>query len=100
MLAGFLEDDGEFQFVIEFLREVRREDDRLVGSDDGIDVLEEDDPRQHGMREAGLFGLMMMLAKVAGGVEELLGNDRRFDTNFVAREEDGSPSAPLSAFCA
>ena len=42
---------------------------------------------KHGMREAGLFGLMMMLAKVAGRVEELLGNNRRFDVNFVTPEE-------------
>ena len=57
MLARFLQHDREFQFVIEFLGEVRRENHRLIGPDDGIHVLEEDNPRQHGMRETRPAGL-------------------------------------------
>ncbi len=67
---------------------MRREDDRLVGTDDGIDVLEEDNPRQHGMREASLLGFVMVLTKVAGGVKKLLGDNRGLDVDIGALVED------------
>ncbi len=89
MLAGLLEHDRQFEFVVEFLSEMRREDYRLIRPDDGVHVLEEDNPRQHGMRETRLLGFVMVFAKVAGSMEELLGDDRRFDVNFIARVKDG-----------
>jgi hypothetical protein len=67
---------------------VRRKDDRLVRANDGIDVLEEDNPRQHGMREASLLGFVMMLAKVAGSVKKLLRDNRSFDANVSALVEN------------
>src|SRR5260370_22512459 len=57
-------------------------DDRLVVADDGVDILEEDDPRHDGMRKAGLGGFFMVLAEVTGGVKEPFGNDGSFHTGF------------------
>src|SRR5258708_12348143 len=57
-------------------------DDRLVVADDGVDILEEDDPRHDGMRKAGLGGFFMVLAEVTGGVKELFWNDGSFQTDF------------------
>src|SRR4029077_13517445 len=40
------------------------------------------------MGKARLGGFLVVLAKIAGGVEKLLGNDRSFQGDFVARVED------------
>ena len=49
-----------------------RVDDRLVGADDRVDVLEEDDPRRDLVRPADALRLLLVLPEVAGRVEELL----------------------------
>src|SRR5207248_7867687 len=76
MLAGFFDDDRQLQFVIQLAGEVGRVNHRLIWADDGVDVLKENDPRQNWMRETSLFGFHVMLAKMAGSVKKLVGNDR------------------------
>src|SRR5262249_31334842 len=44
--------------------------------DDRVDVLEEDDPRGDLVRPADLLRLLLVLAEVAGRVEELSRHDR------------------------
>src|SRR5438045_8910941 len=72
-------------------------DDRLVRADDRVDVLEEDDPRRDLVRPTDPLRLLLVLAEVAGRVEELLRHDRR--TQPRARKRDtitGRPGpAPL-----
>ena len=67
----------ELELVVELLGQVLRVDDRLVGADDRVDVLEEDDPRRDLVRPVDVLRLLLVLAEVAGGVEELLRDDRR-----------------------
>ena len=62
-----------------------RVDHRLVGADDRVDVLEEDDPRRDLVRPADLLRLLLVLAEVAGGVEELLRDDRRLERRVGER---------------
>jgi hypothetical protein len=45
--------------------------------DQRVDVLEEDDPGRDLVRPVDLLRLLLVLAEVAGGVEELLRDDRR-----------------------
>ena len=54
-----------------------RVDHRLVLADDRVDVLEEHDPRRDLVRPVDVLRLLLVLAEVAGGVEELLRDDRR-----------------------
>jgi len=42
-------------------------------ADDGVYVLEEDDPGHYWMGETGFAGFFVMLAEISGGVVELLG---------------------------
>ncbi len=56
-------------------------DDRLLGADDRVDVLEEHDPGRDLVRPGDDLRLLLVLAEVAGGVEELLGDDRRAQAN-------------------
>ena len=60
-------------------------DDRIVGADDRVDVLEEDDPGRDLVRPADALRLLLVLAEVARGVEELLGDDRRPQANVGER---------------
>ena len=71
------DDDGQLELVVELLGQVLGVDDRLVGADDRVDVLEEDDPRRDLVRPVDVLRLLLVLAEVAGGVEELLRHDRR-----------------------
>src|SRR5258707_9700132 len=57
-------------------------EDRLVVADDGVDILEEDDPRHDGMRKAGLGGFFMVLAEVTGGEQKFFGEDGGFQNDF------------------
>jgi hypothetical protein len=75
--AGPLEDDRELELVVELLGQVLGIDDRLVGADDRVDVLEEVDPRRDPVRPVDVLRLLLVLAEVAGRVEELLRHDRR-----------------------
>ena len=52
-------------------------DHGLVGPDDRVDVLEEVDPRRDVVRPVDVLRLGLVLAEVAGRVEELLRDDRR-----------------------
>jgi hypothetical protein len=76
-LPGLPDDDRELELVVELLRQVLRVDDRLVRADDRVDVLEEHDPRRDLVRPADALRLLLVLAEVAGGMEELLRDDRR-----------------------
>ena len=76
-LAGLLQHDGELELVVELLGQVLGVDHRLVGADDRVDVLEEVDPRRDVVRPVDVLRLGLVLAEVAGGVEELLRDDRR-----------------------
>ena len=76
-LAGLRDHDRELELVVELLRQMLRIDDRLVGADDCVDVLEEDDPGRDLVRPAHSLRLLLVLAKVAGRVDELFRDDRR-----------------------
>src|SRR2546427_13287498 len=62
-----------------------RVDDRLVGPNDRVDVLKEDDPRRDLVRPADAFRLLLVLAEVAGRVQELLRDDRRAELHLLER---------------
>ena len=64
-----------------------RVDDRLVGADDRVDVLEEDDPGRDLVRPADALRLLLVLPEVAGGVEELLRHDGRTQLDCVRLED-------------
>src|SRR5215472_1159273 len=57
-------------------------DDGFVVPDDGVNVLEENDPGHNGMGEAGLGGFFVMFAKVSRGMEELFREDGSFELDF------------------
>ena len=79
-------DHGELQLVVELVGQVLRVDHGLVGPDDRVDVLEEDDPGCDLVRPADLLRLLLVLAKVSGGVEELLRDDRCAQTGLGQRD--------------
>jgi hypothetical protein len=56
---------------------------RIVGADACIDVLKEDDPRQHRVGPVDPLRLLVMLAKVAGGVEKLPRNKGRAEPHVL-----------------
>ena len=85
-LPGLPQDDRELELVVELLGQVLRVDDRLVRADDRVDVLEEDDPRRDLVRPADLLRLLLVLAEVAGRVEELLRDDRRAQPGLGDRD--------------
>ena len=93
-LAGLADDDGELELVVELVGHRLGVDDRVVGADDRVDVLEEHDPRQHRVRPVDALGLLVVLAEVAGGVEELLGDDRRPQRHLVQRRLVGRSAPP------
>src|SRR5260370_42240574 len=56
-----------------------RKNDRLFVADDGVHVLEEDNPRHDGMGKAGFGSFLVVLPEIARGVEEFFRDDRRFE---------------------
>ena len=84
-MPGLAQHDGELELVVELLGQVLRIDDRLVGADDRVDVLEEVDPRRDLVRPVDVLRLLLVLAEVAGGVEELLRDDRRLELRVGER---------------
>ena len=84
-LAGLADHDGELELVVELLGQVLGVDDRIVRADDRVDVLEEDDPGRDLVRPADALRLLLVLAEVAGGVEELLRDDRRAQADVGER---------------
>src|SRR6266853_2575435 len=79
MLAALLQHHGEFELIVELLRQMFRKNDWFFMPDDRVDVLEENNPRHDGVGKARLGGFLVVLPKVARGVEEFLWNDRRFE---------------------
>jgi hypothetical protein len=59
--------------------------DGIVRADDRVHVLEEHDPGGDLVRPADALGLLFVLAEVAGGVEELLGDDWGAQTDVGER---------------
>src|SRR5437667_11907563 len=81
MLAALLQHHGEFELVVELLRQMFRKNDWFFMPDDRVNVLKENNPRHDGVRKARLGGLLVVLPEVAGGVEEFLWNNRRLETD-------------------
>src|ERR1700730_9315796 len=92
MLSALLQNDREFEFVIQLLREMLGINYRLLVTDDRVYILKEHNPRHHGMREPGPRSFFMVLAEVTCGVKKLLGDDRRLQANCVGRIIDGLPA--------
>src|ERR1700730_1137138 len=92
MLPTLLQNDREFEFVIQLLREMLGINYRLIVTDDCVYILKEHNPRHHGMREPGFRSFFMVLAEVTCSVKELSGNDRRLQANFVGRIKNGLPA--------
>ena len=84
-LAVLADDHRELELVVELLGQVLGIDDRLVRADDRVDVLEEDDPRRDLVRPVDVLRLLLVLAEVAGRVEELLRDDRRAERRVGER---------------
>src|SRR5262249_49595608 len=61
-------------------------DHEIVGADQRVDVLEEDDPGRDLVGPADLLRLLLVLAEVAGGMEELLRDDRWTQTRALERD--------------
>ena len=76
-MPDLLQDHGELELVVELLGQVLGVDHRVVLADQRVDVLEEDDPGRDLVIPVDLLALLLVLAEVAGGVEELLRHDRR-----------------------
>ena len=53
--------------------------DGFVGTDDGIHVLKENDPRQNGMRKAGFLRIFVVFAEISRGVKKLFWKNRCLD---------------------
>ena len=84
--ARLADDHRELELVVELLGQVLGVDDRVLGADDRVDVLEEHDPRRDLVRPVDGLGLLLVLAEVAGGVEELLRDDRRAQAHVGQRD--------------
>src|SRR5271170_3126360 len=88
MFTAFFQNDGKFEFVIQFLREMLRINNWLLMSDNGVDVLKEDDPRHHGMGKSRLGGFFVVLPEVASRVKKLAGNDWRLEFDVGSGVKD------------
>src|SRR5262249_33833636 len=64
---------------------------------DRVHVLEEDDPRRDPVRPLHLLRLLLVLAEVAGRVEELLRDDRRTQPDVLERELPAGRAGSLVA---
>ena len=95
-LPGLPDHDRELELVVELLGQVLRVDDRIVGPDDRVDVLEEHDPRRDLVRPVDVLRLLLVLAEVAGRVEELLRDDRRAQPHVRERVLAPGRSAPAA----
>ena len=84
-MPGLADHDRQLELVVELLGQVLRVDDRVVRPDDRVDVLEEDDPGRDLVRPVDVLRLLLVLAEVAGRVEELLRHDRRAQPHVLER---------------
>ncbi len=87
VFTGFLQNDRQFQLVIQFLSQVLRIDHRLIVSDDRVGVLKKDNPWHHRMREPGFRRLFVVLPKIARRVKKLLRDDGRLQLDIRERIE-------------
>ena len=93
-MPDFLQDHGELELVVELLGHVLGVDHRVVLADERVDVLEEDDPGRDLVIPVDLLALLLVLAEVARGVEELLRHDRRQQLRLGERH---APAALVGA---
>ena len=91
------DDDGELELVVELLGQVLGVDDRVVRPDDRVHVLEEDDPGRDPVRPVDALRLLLVLAEVAGRVEELLRDDRRPQAALDERPAASGLGRPAAA---
>ena len=85
-LTRFADDDGQFEFVVKLPSETFGVHNGVVGSDDGIDILEEHDALVHGMGPVHRSKFVVVIGKVSGRVEELLRHDRGAQANIGQRQ--------------
>ena len=98
MFAGFFQDNGELEFVIELLGEMVGINDRLIVADDGVDILEENNPGHNRMREAGFLRFFVMFAEISGGVEEFLWGDGSAECGGGKRIDDLLSGGAMEGF--
>src|SRR5260370_24742074 len=67
-------------------------------ADDVAQVLKENNPRHDGVRKARLGGFLVVLPKVARGVEEFLWNDRCFEPGGGLIVKERFTVAPAGLF--
>src|SRR5437867_3450561 len=82
VLAAFLQHNRQLQLVVKLLGQMLGIDYRLVVANDGVDVLEKDNPRHDRMRKSRFSCFLVVLAKVSRSVKKLLRNNRRFQSDF------------------
>ena len=85
-LTRLADHERQLELVVELIRQVLGIDDRLVGPNDRVHILEEDDPGRDPVRPPHLLRLLLVLAEVAGRVEELLRHDRGAQADVLERE--------------
>src|SRR5205085_11850267 len=64
-------------------------DHGLIRADDCVNILEKNDPRHDRMRKARLLRFLVVLAKIAGGMEELARRDRRMQLDAIRGDDEG-----------
>src|SRR6266478_7396221 len=75
-----------------------RKNDRLFVTDDGVYVLEENNPGHDRVGKARFGGFLVMLPEIARGVEEFLRNNRRFEPDGGKIVKERFPMATRSLF--
>jgi hypothetical protein len=75
--ARLADDDRHLKLVVEFPGELLWIDDRILGADDRVHILEEDDALVDRVRPVDPREVLVVLAEVPRSVEELLRHDRR-----------------------
>src|SRR5205085_2935593 len=75
----------ELELVVERRGHVRPVDNRVVRADGPVGVLEDHDPGRDLVRPPDALRFLLVLAEVAGGVEELLRRDRRAEGRLRKR---------------
>src|SRR3954454_4983228 len=84
-LPRFSQHHGELELVVELLRQVLGIHHGLLRAHDRVDVLEEVDPGRNPVRPVNVARLLLVLAEVTGGVEELLRADGRTQPSLGQR---------------
>src|SRR5262249_38717478 len=82
VLAGLLQHHRELEFVVELFGEMFGVNDRLVLTADGVNVLEENNPRHNRMRESRFAGFFVVFAKISCSVKEFFRHDGSSELDF------------------